>query len=104
MQIHSNGCNRPSLAVKPDHSELAFYWISNEMPGLVAPGGKGGRGTSGGNVFHAVVGGASSVANVTNLGNLAPGHAGVLSVQVNDELAHLRGQRILGCSRSALLP
>jgi hypothetical protein len=49
------------------------------MPGLVAPGGKCGWGTSGGKVFHAMAGGASSLANGTNLGNLAPGHAGVRS-------------------------
>jgi hypothetical protein len=40
-------------------------------------------------MFDTVVGGASRVANGTNLGNLAPGHAGEISVQINDELADL---------------
>src|SRR6516225_7475724 len=89
--------------MKPDHGQLALCRISNEMPGLVAPGGKCGWGTGGDNVFHAVVGRSSPVANVTNLGNLAPGHTGVLSVQVNDELAHLWWERIPSSSSSALL-
>ncbi len=45
-------------------------------------------------MFDTVMGGASRVANVANLGNFSPGHGGKLRVQIHDELAYLWRQRL----------
>src|SRR6266568_7755094 len=84
--------------------QFALCRVSNQVPGLVAPGLEGTRRRSGRNVFDTLMIWASRVTNVAHLGNFSPGHGRKLNVQVHDELAYLWWQRPASFSRSALLP
>ena len=74
------------------------------MPRLVAPGRDGRRRTGGRNTLDVFVIWPSPVLDVAHLGNFAPGHGGHLCVQIDNELADLRWERLARFSGSALLP